>query len=65
MPPLKRLFGTIVLVSFVLVYAFVAAVIGDMTMQQASEMVRIAYYLVAGLLWTLPAGAIIWWMYRS
>ncbi|PTW60116.1 uncharacterized protein DUF2842 [Breoghania corrubedonensis] len=64
MPPLKRLFGTIVLVVFVVVYAFVAAVIGDMTMQNASELTRIAYYLVAGLLWTVPAGAIIWWMYR-
>ncbi|MDJ0929541.1 DUF2842 domain-containing protein [Breoghania sp.] len=65
MPPLKRLFGTIFLVVFVVVYAFFAAVIGDMTMQNTSELVRIAYYLVAGLLWTIPAGAIIWWMYRS
>ncbi|MEI2385901.1 DUF2842 domain-containing protein [Breoghania sp. JC706] len=64
MPPLKRLFGTIVLVVFVVVYAFVAAVIGDMTMGSASELTRIAYYLVAGLAWTIPAGAIIWWMYR-
>lgn len=65
MPPLKRLFGTIVLVAFVVVYAFFAAVIGDMTVQNASEFVRIAYYAVAGILWIFPAGALIWWMYRT
>ncbi|WP_321340849.1 DUF2842 domain-containing protein [Breoghania sp.] len=65
MPPLKRLFGTVVLVVFVLVYAFFAAVIGDMTLQDANHWIRIAYFLVAGVVWTIPAGALIWWMYRS
>ncbi|MAB00910.1 MAG: hypothetical protein CMN87_21140 [Stappia sp.] len=51
-----------VLVIFVIVYAFVAMVIGDMTMQTASSVIRFAYFAIAGLAWTIPAGAIIWWM---
>lgn len=64
-PPVKRLFGTILLVVFVLVYAFFAMVIGDMTLQQAGTWTRLAYFAVAGLLWVIPAGAIITWMYRE
>lgn len=64
-PPMKRLFGTIVLVVFVVVYAFFAMVIGDMSLQQSSTLVRIAYYAIAGLIWVIPAGAIISWMHRQ
>jgi hypothetical protein len=27
--------------------------------------VRLAYYAIAGLIWVVPAGAIISWMYRE
>ncbi|AXS42729.1 DUF2842 domain-containing protein [Breoghania sp. L-A4] len=64
-PPLKRLFGTIVLVVFVVVYAFLAMVIGDMSLQQSSTPVKLIYYAIAGLIWIVPAGAIISWMYRA
>ena len=65
LPPLKRLFGTILLVTFVIVYAFIAMVIGDMTLQQSSTLVRFTYYAIAGLIWVVPAGALITWMYRE
>lgn len=64
-PPLKRLFGTILLVVFVITYAFIAMVIGDMTLQQSSTLVRVIYFAIAGLVWVVPAGAIISWMYRK
>lgn len=62
---LRKFIGMVVLVIFVITYAFTAMVIGDLTLQQSSALVRFAYFAVAGLLWTIPAGAIIWWMERG
>ena len=64
-PSLRKFIGMVLLVSFVVVYAFAAMVIGDMTLQQSSNLVRFTYFAVAGLLWVIPAGAIIWWMERG
>ncbi|MBN9669895.1 DUF2842 domain-containing protein [Labrenzia aggregata] len=55
----------VLLVVFVVVYALTAMVIGDMTLQQSSHTVRFVYFAIAGLVWVLPAGAIIWWMERG
>jgi hypothetical protein len=30
----------------------------------ASPLVEVIYYVVAGLAWVIPAGAIIWWMQK-
>ncbi len=65
LPPLKRLYGTILLVVFVVVYAFIAMVIGDITLQHSSTIVRMIYFAIAGLIWIVPAGAIITWMHRE
>ncbi|NRG18440.1 DUF2842 domain-containing protein [Rhizobiales bacterium] len=54
----------IVLVVFVTSYALLAMVIGDITLQQSSTLTRFTYFAVAGLVWVIPAGAIIWWMER-
>ncbi|MEL6311683.1 MAG: DUF2842 domain-containing protein [Pseudomonadota bacterium] len=27
--------------------------------------IEVAYYVVAGLLWVLPAGVVVWWMQKS
>ena len=64
-PSFRKFVGMVLLVTFVIVYAFTAMVIGDMTLQQASHLVSFAYFAVAGLLWVIPAGAIIWWMERG
>jgi hypothetical protein len=55
----------VLLVTFVVIYALVAMVIGDMTLQQASNTARFVYFGIAGLAWVIPAGAIIWWMERG
>jgi membrane-associated HD superfamily phosphohydrolase len=60
--PARKFIGMTVLVIFVMVYAFVAMVIGDITLQSASSVTRLIYFGIAGLVWTIPAGAIIWWM---
>ncbi len=64
-PSFRKFVGMVLLVTFVIIYAFTAMVIGDMTLQESSNLVRFLYFAVAGLLWVIPAGAIIWWMEKS
>ena len=64
-PSFRKFIGMVLLVIFVVVYAFTAMVIGDLTLQQSSNLVRFIYFAVAGLVWVIPAGAIIWWMEKS
>ena len=53
-----------ILLIIIFVYAIVAMSIGIRVLPQASGIVELAYYLVAGLAWVLPAGWIIRWMSR-
>lgn len=64
-PSFRKFIGMIVLVVFVVVYAFFAMVIGDMSLQNTGMVWRIVYYAIAGLVWVIPAGAIIWWMEKG
>ncbi|MBO0346061.1 DUF2842 domain-containing protein [Roseibium limicola] len=64
-PSFRKFIGMVVLVTFVITYALVAMVIGDMSLQTAGTGMRLAYYAVAGLVWVIPAGAIIWWMEKG
>ncbi|WP_417668141.1 DUF2842 domain-containing protein [Roseibium sp.] len=64
-PSFRKFVGMVVLVVFVIVYAFIAMVVGDMTLQQSGTLVRVTYYAIAGLVWVIPAGAIIWWMEKG
>lgn len=64
-PSFRKFIGMVVLVVFVVIYALTAMVIGDMTLQKASTLVRFIFFAIAGLIWVIPAGAIIWWMERS
>jgi hypothetical protein len=60
----RKLVGTIVLLIFIAAYAFVAMLAAVVLQVNDSKIVELAYYVIAGLLWTLPAGALIWWMQR-
>lgn len=64
-PSFRKFVGMVLLVAFVVIYAFTAMVIGDLTLQQSSNLVRFVYFAIAGLLWVIPAGAIIWWMEKG
>ena len=62
----RKLAGTVALLVFLSVYALMAmAVAIVLQVNQASKLAELAYYLIAGLLWVLPAGAIISWMSRG
>jgi hypothetical protein len=60
----RKLVGTVVLLVFLLLYTWAAVAIGAGRITLAPAWAQFAYFLVAGLLWALPAGALIRWMQR-
>ncbi len=60
----RKLVGTVVLLVFLVLYAWVAVAIGSGRITEAHSLVQLAYFLVAGLLWVIPAGILIRWMQR-
>lgn len=66
MPPrVKKLVGSIVLVVFICVYALVAMTVAAAKLPGTSGLAQLAYFVVAGLLWVIPAAALIYWMSKS
>jgi len=64
-PRTRKLAGTILLLILIAVYALLAmGVAVVMQVNDASKAAELIYYVVAGLLWVLPAGLIIRWMQR-
>ena len=62
----RKLVGATTLLALIIVYSFlVVAVAAVMQVQQANKVAELAFYIVAGLLWTIPAGVIIKWMQQS
>lgn len=60
----RKLVGTIVLLVFLVVYLAIAGAIGSGRIAEAGGFVQFAYFLVAGLLWVVPAALLIRWMAR-
>lgn len=60
----RKLVGTIALMLMLIVYAFAAMMVAIVLQVNASKLVEIIYYIVAGTMWTLPAGLLIRWMAR-
>lgn len=59
---LKKLIGTFLLVTLVIVYAILATIIAVAHLGNSPAWVHLIYFIASGLLWVLPAMAIIWWM---
>lgn len=60
----RKLVGTVILLVFLIFYSIVAAVFGAMILPASAAFTQLAFYVVAGLAWTLPAGVLIRWMQR-
>lgn len=61
----RKLVGTVALIAMITVYAFVA--LGVAVVLQVSNTTKIgelAFYVIAGLLWVLPAGVLVKWMQK-
>ena len=55
----RKLVGTMVLMLFLIVYALIAMSIGAGRVIESSTLVKTLYFLVAGLLWVIPAGLLV------
>jgi peptidoglycan/LPS O-acetylase OafA/YrhL len=62
---LRKLIGSILLVTFVIIYALIVMTIAAAKLPGTSGLTQLLFYLVTGLAWVVPAGALIYWMQRS
>lgn len=60
----RKVIATALLVTFVPLYALTVMALAGGHLQHAGVIVQTAFYAFTGLAWTVPAGAIIWWMQR-
>lgn len=60
----RKLIGTIVMLAMLVAYALAVTSLAITVLPRANKLVELAFYAVAGLLWVLPAGLLIWWMHR-
>jgi len=60
----RKLAGTVILLLFLIVYSLAASLIGVALLPGSQKMGQLIFYVIAGLLWTLPAGLLIRWMQR-
>jgi len=60
----RKLIGAAFLAVFVPFYALTAMSIAGARLPGTSPLTQTIFYAVAGLLWVLPAGAVITWMQR-
>jgi len=62
---LKKLVGTVLLVALVIVYALIATTVAVHRLGQSGPVVHLAFFFFSGILWVLPAMAIIRWLLLS
>lgn len=61
---LRKFVGTLILLVFIPFYALMAMSVAVAVLPGTSGWTQAGYYLVAGLLWVLPAGLVVTWMVR-
>lgn len=61
---LRKLIGMIALVALVIVYALIVLSVASARLESAPWWSHLAFFAIGGLLWVLPAMAIIKWMER-
>jgi Protein of unknown function (DUF2842) len=60
----RKLIGTVVLIAFLAIYCLVAMVGATLPWINGNRAAELAYFIAAGLLWTVPAGVLIKWMQK-
>ena len=61
---LRKLIGTLILVVFVTLYALTAMTVAAAKLPGASGLVQLLYFVVAGLVWVVPALPLVVWMQK-
>jgi hypothetical protein len=59
---LRKLFGTIALLVLAMVWTLIAMAIAQFPVIKTSGVIEVAYYVIAGLGWVLPAMLVVKWM---
>ncbi|MEQ1942544.1 DUF2842 domain-containing protein [Mesorhizobium sp. VNQ89] len=59
---LKKLIGTVLLVLLVVVYALIATTVAVARLAESGPLVHLAFFVLTGILWVLPAMGIIKWL---
>ncbi|ALK09980.1 DUF2842 domain-containing protein [Blastochloris viridis] len=60
----RKAVGAVLLLLLAVVWSLGAMVVAHAGIGLGHWATELAYYIVAGLGWTIPAGALIWWMVR-
>jgi len=60
----RKLIGVFALLALIICYAFAAMALGLFVLGGAPAWAHFAYYVVAGLVWALPAMVLVRWMQR-
>ena len=61
---LRKLIGAIALIGLVTIWALIAMALAQFPVIKGSHAIEVAYYVIAGLGWVLPAMPLIRWMTR-
>jgi hypothetical protein len=64
-PHTKKFIGALVILIWLPVYSLVAMGVAVHVLPHAHPLVALAYYVVAGMLWIVPIGLMLPWMYRA
>jgi uncharacterized membrane protein YedE/YeeE len=62
---LRKFIGTVALFVLVIVWALFAMALAQVPMIRDNAVASVAYYVIAGMGWVLPALPIVSWMSRS
>lgn len=64
-PRVKKLIGTVVILLWIPVYAFLAMGVAAHMLPHAGTLSAFLFYAVAGTLWAVPVGLLFPWMMRE
>ncbi len=64
-PHTKKLIGTLVILVWLVIYSLIAMGIGVRILPHSGPLLRFFYYAAAGLVWIVPVGLLLPWMYRD
>lgn len=60
----RKAVGAVLMLLLVIIWSLGAMVVAEAGIGIGHWATELLYYVIAGLGWTLPAGALVWWMSR-
>ena len=61
---LRKLIGLVAMLALIVFYALLVMTVAVTTSVPDNKWIEFFFYLITGIAWVLPAGAIIYWMQR-